>query len=155
SSWSATVPAALAEGTYTINVTATDAAGNTGPGSATNGLVIDTHAPDTAITTPTATMVGPNNWPNPITGTATNDAGPAALQRVEVRIVRNTDGPEWNGTSFVTTASPIFTAATGTTSWTFAFPFANFPADGTYNITARAVDAAGNVDASPAAVTVT
>jgi hypothetical protein len=49
--WSATVPTALAEGSYTIDVTAVDSAGNSGHQSLTNGLVIDTTAPTATITT--------------------------------------------------------------------------------------------------------
>ncbi|HEX4606976.1 MAG TPA: FG-GAP-like repeat-containing protein, partial [Urbifossiella sp.] len=48
--WSATVPTALAAGTYDIQVTATDAAGNTGTATQTGGLVIDQTAPTVALT---------------------------------------------------------------------------------------------------------
>ena len=43
--WAADVPAALADGTYDIQVTATDAIGNSATTTATGGLVIDATAP--------------------------------------------------------------------------------------------------------------
>jgi len=49
--WTADVPVALAEGTYDITVTATDALGNAGTTTLTAGLVIDLTAPTAAVTT--------------------------------------------------------------------------------------------------------
>ncbi len=51
--WSAIITTPLADGTYDITVTATDAAGNVGTTTLTDGLVIDATAP-TATTTSTA-----------------------------------------------------------------------------------------------------
>ncbi|MBN9518864.1 FKBP-type peptidyl-prolyl cis-trans isomerase [bacterium] len=48
--WTAALPSALADGTYDIAVTATDAAGNTGSATSTGGLVIDATAPTAALT---------------------------------------------------------------------------------------------------------
>jgi hypothetical protein len=39
----------------------------------------------------------------------------------------------------------VFLPATGTTSWNFAFPASNFPANANYTIRVRATDRAGNV----------
>ncbi len=44
-------------------------------------------------------------------------------------------GNYWNGASFAS-ATEVFTAATGTTSWSLGFVAANFPANGTYNLRA-------------------
>jgi hypothetical protein len=66
-SWSAAVPTALAAGTYTVQVTARDAAGNTRATSAT--LVIDTTAPTATVST---TAPEPTNT-SPIPFTVTFD----------------------------------------------------------------------------------
>jgi hypothetical protein len=49
--WSALVTTDLPEGTYTINVSATDPAGNVGTSSLANGLVVDLTAPTVLVST--------------------------------------------------------------------------------------------------------
>jgi hypothetical protein len=65
--WSATVPTALAAGTYTISVTATELSGNSTTATATDGLVIDLTPPTTAVT---SAAPQPTNT-SPITFTVT------------------------------------------------------------------------------------
>lgn len=50
STWSATLPTALNDGTYVITVTATDVVGNAGTSTLPGGLVIDTVAPTATVT---------------------------------------------------------------------------------------------------------
>jgi hypothetical protein len=45
-------------------------------------------------------------------------------------------------------------AATGTTSWTYLFDAANFPADGSYTLRWRATDRVGNATTGTVSLTV-
>lgn len=112
--WSATF-AGQAEGTFTIGVTATDAAGNVGSASVPNGLVVDRTAP-----TVTAT---------PLT---TNSSNPALQGTV--------DDP--TAVVVVTVAGQTKTAFVIGTAW--AAVFSGVP-DGTHTISVTATDAVGNV----------
>jgi hypothetical protein len=76
-----------------------------------------------------------------VCGTASDAV--AGVQVVEVSIRRGS-GNYWNGTSFAS-ASEVFLAASGTTSWSYALPATSFPANGTYTLRVRARDNAGNV----------
>ena len=58
--------------------------------------------------------------------------------------MRQGSGSYWNGSAF-SSSSEVFLLATGTTSWSYGFDAASFPADGTYTVRTRAVDVAGNV----------
>lgn len=86
-------------------------------------------------------------------GTA-SDTGGSGLNREEVSVRRLSNNMYWNGSSFLS-ATELFFPATGTTSWTFAFAAANFPATGQYTLHARAVDNATNVETPGPSVTFT
>jgi 6-phosphogluconolactonase (cycloisomerase 2 family) len=125
-SWSACsssfTSSALGDGSYTFRVRATDAQGNTDATPATEGFTVDTTAPDTSIDS------GPAG--------ATNDASPtfaysgtpqADVDHFECRL----DAGSWatcpnSGKSYSSLA------------------------DGSHTFSARAVDAVGNTDATPA-----
>jgi LmbE family N-acetylglucosaminyl deacetylase len=134
-----------AQGQYTLRVRATDAAGNV---TTTSGatFVYDATVPTTTVTFPAASgSYTSASWnagcPSAgICGTAT-DAG-SGVQKVELSIRRGS-GNYWNGTSFGS-ATEVFRAASGTTTWSFAFPASNFPANANYTIRVRATDNAGN-----------
>jgi hypothetical protein len=49
-SWSCTVSSVLTEGEHALTASATDAVGNTGPGTLSTPFTVDTQAPDTSIT---------------------------------------------------------------------------------------------------------
>ncbi|HVS86108.1 MAG TPA: SwmB domain-containing protein [Gaiellaceae bacterium] len=69
---------------------------------------------------------------------------PAGVTLVQVA-VENGTGHYWNGTDFLAT-SPVWNSATGTGAWTYATSgLAGALSDGTYTISARGTDAAGNV----------
>jgi hypothetical protein len=125
--WTATVPTALAAGSYTISVTATDLAGE-GTATATNGLVIDTTLPTVTITgSPITTSSGTPT----LTGTVSN-----ASDTVSVNV-----------------AGQIIAATVdGAGNWSAAIPTA--VAGGTYNISVSATDAAGNVGSTTGSLTV-
>src|SRR5262249_29166700 len=72
------------------------------------------------------------------------DTGGSGIASVGISI-QDGSGNYWNGTTFGS-ASQVFNAATGTTSWTYATgTLAGQLTDGhTYTITAKATDNAGN-----------
>jgi hypothetical protein len=78
-------------------------------------------------------------------GTASDNSG-AGLQKVELTI-RQGAGNYWNGTSF-SSGTPVFVLASGTSSWSYAFPASSFPADGTYTVQTRATDNLNGVETS-------
>ena len=79
-------------------------------------------------------------WGGSITGVATDPGGPG-LSKIQVAISDPT-GKWWSGAAFVTSAIPIYQTATGTLSWAFSFPTADFPPSdkGSYIIDAIATD---------------
>ncbi|RKH40011.1 hypothetical protein D7Y23_35435 [Corallococcus sp. AB050B] len=117
--WTATVPGPLANGTYTINAVSTD--GTTTSTTATSTFTVAVAAPTVAISTP-ANGSTTNNPNVTVTGTA---AGGATSVTVT-----------FQGTNY----GPIPVDASGNWSQALPGPLAN----GTYTVTAVAVDAAGN-----------
>jgi parallel beta-helix repeat protein len=114
---------ALAQGSYTFSVRATDLAGNQDASPATRAFTVDTTAPDTTITSgPTGTIT---------VNTASFGFSSEAGATFECKL----DGPG---------------ATTG--SWGACTSPKNYTglADGAYTFNVRAKDAAGNTDASPA-----
>ena len=75
-----------------------------------------------------------------IAGTASDGV---ALDKVEVSIKRVADNQYWNGTAFAD-GTENWRLATGTASWSLAFPSGNFPADDDYVVRVRATDTAAN-----------
>ena len=150
--WSATSP--LPDGTYTVVATQSDWASNTGTSNENTFTVHN--APTVSITSPAnaavysssgTTYAGETSWAsgcsaNTICGTAASSPA-ATLTSVTVTIRQGT-GNYWNGSSFGS-GTPVSLTATGTTSWSLAFPIANFPAGGAYTVTATATDSIGNV----------
>lgn len=129
--WTAT-STALNDGIYTVNATATDAAGNTdnvGP----HLVIIDTVAPLLTLTAPAASA-SQNNSPD-VTGTS--DPG----QTVTVTVV------DANG-AIVFTGDVL---ADGNGDWLLN---TSTLADGTYTVTATTSDLAGNVSTSSVTFTV-
>ena len=117
-----TIAPALADGTYDVSVTATDALGNAGTDGSTNELTVDTTAPVVTVTGLTTV----DNTPA-LTGTV-ND--PAATVDVTV-----------NGTTYAATNN-------GDGTWTLADnTIAPALADGTYDVSVTATDALGNAGA--------
>ena len=116
---------------------------STGVGSIT---FADTTAPMSVIASPSGAVYSASTWNagcvSTICGTAT-DAGGSDLQGVEVSIRRGS-GDYWNGSAF-SSASQVWNLASGTSSWVYGFPAANFPADGSYTVATRATDNALNV----------
>jgi hypothetical protein len=145
-----------AEDSYTVHVRGTDALNQVEAGPSAT-FTIDTTAPTSAIAFPAeGSTYGPAAWDagggtpaGDITGTAT-DASGSGVQRVDVSIRRDGTGQYWNGSAFAA-GTEAFHQATGTVSWSLAFPADNFTAGGSYTVHARATDNLGIVEASPTA----
>jgi hypothetical protein len=144
-SWTLAFPATNfpADGSYTVRTVATESGGNSGVATAT--FTIDRTAPTVAFTFPAAGGTYANaSWnagcTSQICGTAA-DVG-SAVSSVAVSI-RQGSGNYWNGSTFGS-ASEVLLTASGTTSWTLAFPATNFPANGSYTVRAVATDLGSN-----------
>jgi hypothetical protein len=140
-----------AAGTYTISVEARDAAGNVDPSKPNVVFNVtseapDTVPPDTDITQPAAGASLPTGNVS-MTGTATDDRQVTAVRLAIV----NGSGQYWTGSGWSTTSTTVNAAVTGggTASATWSYTLTGGTADG-YVVTATAVDASNNVDASPA-----
>ena len=98
---------------------------------------------------PTSTITFPANngsynaagWSGTISGTGSFDSGSTG-RVIKVSIKRNGTNRYWNGTSFGS-ASEVFFSASGTTAWTLAFPFVNFPPNESYTVHSQASDSNG------------
>jgi len=138
----------LTSGAHTVDVRAVDGAANTS-GSTSTTWTADATAPTAAMTFPTTSSYNPAGWvggcqtpaAGDVCGTA-SDLG-SGLATVAVSIRRAGTNKYWDGSSFAVT-SETWLGATGTTSWSYAFAGASFPADGSYTVRWRATDAVGN-----------
>ena len=130
----------LSQGSHTFEVRATDAAGNTDATPASFTWTIDTTAPASVVTFPASGGIYSSAAWADIAGTASDGV---ALDKVEVSIKRVADNQYWNGTAFAD-GTENWRLATGTASWSLAFPSGNFPADDDYVVRVRATDTAAN-----------
>ena len=111
--------AALAEGVYNVTVSATDAANNTGTEANPDELEIDLTAPVVSVT-----------------ALVTNDTTPeltGLVDDVNATVSVNVDGSDYVATN------------NGNGTWTLANDVVAALAEGIYNVTVSATDAAGNV----------
>ncbi len=149
--WSYAFPAASfpADGQYVVHVRATDDAGNAEAGPSRT-FRIDNTDPSAVFTFPAAgTPYSTSGWN---AGCATSglcgthsDAGSGVAQ-VEVSLKRVASDLYWDGDSFDAGGETYFTANLAGGNWSYAFPAANFPADGGYTLHVRATDDAGNIE---------
>jgi uncharacterized protein (TIGR03382 family) len=123
--WSFTPATALADGTHTVKATATDPVGNTSADSNTNTFIVDTTPP------PAPVLVNPAN------NSETNDTTPAFSGTAE---------PNVTVTVFLDGTQLGTTTADAAGNWTFT-PTTPL-AQGTYDASAVASDAAGNTSPS-------
>ncbi len=128
----------------------------TSSGVSSVSVIVDTSAPTSTISFPGASVYSAAGWDagcsSSVCGTA-SDTGGSNLQQVEVSI-RQGSGDYWNGSSF-SSSSQVWTLASGTSSWTYAFAASSFPADGSYTVASRATDNALNIQSPATAQTFT
>ncbi|KFE68632.1 adventurous gliding motility protein AgmC [Hyalangium minutum] len=140
--WTLTPTAPLANGSHTVNATATDAAGNVSPVSNTNTFTVDATPPTVVVQTPAEGSTTNDNTPTYSGTVSDNNPGPYT---VEIRV---------DGTLLTTLTVPG-------PNWTYT-PTTPL-ADGPHTVTATATDAVNNtatdsnafaVDATPPTVVV-
>ncbi len=126
--WSFSPASSLTEGSHTVRVTATDAAGNVSPSSPTNGFTVD-------LTAPVAPAVA-----SPANGSVTNTATPTLSGTAEP-----------GSTVTVTLDGAVIGTAVATSAGTWSLTPPSSLTEGPHTVSATATDAAGNV--SPASAT--
>lgn len=133
-------------GSYPMSVRSIDPAGN-GSRSATFTLVVDTTAPDPAVTFPleggsyTSSTWAKGCLVAGLCGTASDTGSGVSAVSYELRNV--TAGTCWNGTAFSTSACSTLGTATGTSAW--SVPIAYTALKGTsLRLSVYADDLAGN-----------
>ncbi len=143
--WSFTPATPLGDGPHAISLTATDAAGNTGPASGTVSFSVDTGVPTQTVTIDTYTddvNPDPSDYD---TGTPTNDVTPILNGTLSAPLAAGEVVRIYEG------SDPIGTATVSGTSWTLALP--TLENGSTHSYTAQVEDAAGNVGTASDAFT--
>ena len=84
-----------------------------------------------------------------ICGSATDPTGVASV----AVSIRSGTGNYWNGTGFAS-ASEVLVPATGTTTWSYAFPATAFPTDGAYTVRVVATNLTGGTASVSATFTI-
>ncbi len=135
------ISSTLADGLHTLNVTATDAAGNVSPTTAVT-FTIDTVAP-AAITNLTVTDNVGSIQGTLTNGATTDDKTPTLAGTAEA----NATIEIYDGTTLLGT-----TTASGTGAWSYTTAAL---ADGTHTLSVKAEDAAGNVSPSSSTFSIT
>jgi hypothetical protein len=118
--------ASLSDGSRTFEVRAVDAAGNQDASPASYTWTIDATAPDTSLT---STPSDPDNDNTPAFSFTGDDAGGSGVTGYECKL---------NGTGWTGCSSPYVTPGLS---------------DGSHTFQVRAIDSAGNTDATPASYT--
>jgi hypothetical protein len=133
-------------------VRATDTAGNTDGNPATVFWFVDTTAPSSTATFPTAgdsytTAEWNAGCPTAgLCGTYGDGSG-SGVSKVEVSIRRGT-GDYWDGSGFSSASEAWNDTTLAGGDWELAFGAGSFPADDAYTVRVRATDEAGNTEAA-------
>jgi hypothetical protein len=139
------------DGTYKFYTVAYDLAGNVEltPNADFDSTLLDTAPPIPLIAFPAdGGTYSEASWNAgclmAVCGTA-SDPGTSAsgVYATRASMQRVSTGLYWDGTGFNSLPELFF--GTGSTSWSMAFAYANFPATGQYVVHARSTDNAGNV----------
>ncbi|MHA1215782.1 MAG: hypothetical protein ACTSPX_00445, partial [Candidatus Thorarchaeota archaeon] len=124
------------ESNYVVQSRATDVAGNEQTEYGEGEFSYDATPPQSEIST-IDHCFNAESWPGAVEGSA-SDIG-SGVSFVEITLRRDSDGLYYNGA--VWQAAPVWLAATGTTSWSYAF----IPEEaGGYAVVSCATDVAGN-----------
>ncbi|MEI7815482.1 MAG: Ig-like domain repeat protein, partial [Coriobacteriia bacterium] len=141
------------EGTYTVQATATDRAGNTLTGTAITFRLDNTDPITASVTSPVDLSVySGTTVPSIFQGSAAdNSDGAGLLANSTTFTLRNPGGQYWDGSSWQNTLHTLATthsATAGDTSATWSdsvtLPTWTSATEGTYTVQATAVDKAGN-----------
>lgn len=132
--WTFSWPAAIWDGDYTVQARATDRVNNVGSPEEGNTFTLDKTYPASYISTPARDAVL-GSLPQ-VKGTAAD--GLSSVARVEISIKK--DRLYWSGIKWVTPQAWL--PVNGTTSWSYIWPAGL--GDGSYILTSRAIDVAGN-----------
>ena len=152
----ATLPtwSSLSDGTYSVQVTTTDKAGNTYTGTAVS-FILDKTAPATAsVSSPSnGTTYGPATLPATFSGSAADSgsSGSGLAANSTTFTLKNPSGLYWNGSGWQSGAFALATTSSATsgsssTTWTSSavLPTWASETDGSYTVQATATDKAGN-----------
>ena len=145
-----------ADGSYQVVVEGTDNVNNADSTPSTSiPVTVDNSAPAVSVTFPANNgNYNASGWTSTIIGTATDaTSGIAGTGSISLTITQSSTGKTWTGSGFATginTVNPT-TYNSGTGAFTYTFPTSNFAGDGTYTVSASAIDAAGNTGASSTA----
>src|SRR5439155_1696565 len=153
---SATMPtwASESDGTYTVQATATDKAGNTFTGTAAS-FTLENVPPTTAsVTTPASgSTYGAAGVPASWSGGAADNSGGVGLNAnsTTFTLQRSSDSNYWTGSAWQAGAANLATTHAATTSGTAAtwtssatLPTWSSQSEGTYTVQATATDKVGN-----------
>ncbi len=123
--WALAIPTPLADGSYEVIASVTDAAGNVSTDTNSNELLIDTLTP----TAPTVNSLVTNNNLPVLSGTTSTAPGETLSVTVD-------------GVTYIEGDGNLVVNADGT--WNLSIPTANAMLDGTYDVIATVTDLAGN-----------
>ena len=142
----------LPDGLYCWRVKAKDEDGGFSDSTAARSVRIDRTAPVPVITFPAnggayseaSWNAGCSTAVGDFCGTASDPGATASgVNNTKASMRRVATGLYWNGTSFSSSSEMLFPV--GSTAWSMAFAFANFPSTGQYTVHAVTTDDAGNV----------
>jgi peptidoglycan/xylan/chitin deacetylase (PgdA/CDA1 family) len=137
--WSVTPATALAQGTYTVQATQSDTAGNVGTSAATT-FTVDTVKPVVRITSPANNAVITTTGAFTVSGTAGVLAGDGTVVTLTI----------YAGTA--ATGTPVSTLTSAASAGAWSTSVSGGLAAGSYALSASQLDAAGNVGVSPTVV---
>jgi hypothetical protein len=148
--WSAWIPYAQSfvwglpagDGAKAVGAGFRDDAGNVL--ALSDGVVLDTQRPASSIAV--GGSYGPFTWPGEISGTATDST--SGVASVSVEIARQDSGEYWNGLDWQ--SDPVWLLASGTLTWSYGLANEDLADGVTVQVSSRARDAAGLVEAPPA-----
>jgi hypothetical protein len=115
-------------------------------------VTVDTTPPAVGVTFPAASgeyNAASWNAMTGISGTASDaTSGIPGASSINLVITRSSNGYTWNGSAFTAGSNSVDPTAFAAGTWTYTFPAANFPADGSYTVGVSATDAVGNTSAT-------
>ena len=130
--------------TYSFDVRAVDAAGNTSNAASSNGIQVDTQPPTSSINI-ISDYYNQTYWDQSpqIQGSASDGVNESGLVTVEVLIQNMTTNTHYNGSGWQ--PEPYWLSPQGRDNWSYDLPFNELSDGHDYEIRSRATDAVGNL----------